>query len=133
MRRIDPAEISALLDGELPPDRAQEVRLAIAEDASLRRVYQQLAAMDADLKASAAQAMFQPQVVLPAPEIAYGVRIFFTSVILVILRLTMKLSPPQWATVLSIALLAVVVGWLLRRLLQVSEEDQNRSIICWPP
>ena len=123
MRPIDPAEISALLDGELPPDRAQEVRLAISEDTSLRHAYQELAAMDADLKISAAQAMFHPQLVLPASEIAYGVRIFFASLILVILRFVMKLSPPQWATVLSVALLAVVLGWLMWRLLQVSEEE----------
>ncbi len=123
MKPIVPAEISALLDGELPPDRAEEVRLAIDQDASLLRVYQELTTMDADLKASAACAMFQPQVIMPAAEDGYGLRILFATIILVILRLAMKLSPPQLATMLSIALLAVVVGWLLRRLVQISEEE----------
>ncbi|HEY4760973.1 MAG TPA: hypothetical protein VIH42_10375 [Thermoguttaceae bacterium] len=67
--------------------------------------------------------MFQPQVIMPAAESSDSLRIFFALLIFVLLRLAMKLSPPLWAAVLSIALLAVVVGWLLRRLVQISEAE----------
>jgi anti-sigma factor RsiW len=113
MRPIDPAEISALLDGELPPDRAEEVRRAIAADESLRRVYCELSAMDAELKASAAQAVFQPHLVLPETASNYGFRIFLAAVALVLARVVMKLSSPELAAGLAMILLAVVIGWVL--------------------
>ena len=124
MSHIDPAEISAFLDGELPPERAGEVRRAIAQDASLRSVYEELGAMDARLKAAGAEAAFQPRAVVPSPESAHGVRVALAVVALAMLRLAMKLSPLPWEIVMSLALLAVVVGWLLRRLGQISEESR---------
>jgi hypothetical protein len=39
MKPVDPAEISALLDGELTAERAEQVRCAIAEDNQLRLVF----------------------------------------------------------------------------------------------
>ena len=41
MKPVDPAEISALLDGELSPERTEQVRRAIAEDSQLRCVFEQ--------------------------------------------------------------------------------------------
>jgi anti-sigma factor RsiW len=129
MRPIDPAEISALIDGELPPERVQEVRRAIAEDASLRRVYDELAAMDAKLTASAARAMFQPEVVLPGAVTGDSSRVFLTAILLVVLRLAMKLASPELATGMAIVMLAVVVGWVLQRLAQASEEECRHWVV----
>jgi anti-sigma factor RsiW len=123
MKPVEPAEISALLDGELPPDRANEVRLAIETDPSLRSMYEELLATDADLRDAAVRAMFQPRVAFPSVERSYASYVLLASTILVVLRLAMKLSTTQWATALSIALLAVVVGWLLRQLMQLSDQE----------
>ena len=129
MRPIDPAEISALIDGELPPERAQEVRRAIAEDASLRRVYDELAAIDAHLTASAARTMFQPEVVLPGAVTGDSSRVFLTAMLLVVLRLVMKLASPELATGMAIVMLVIVVGWVLQRLAQASEEECRHWVV----
>jgi anti-sigma factor RsiW len=113
MKPIEPAEISALIDGELPTARAEEVRQAIAGDPSLRRAYDELLAMDADLRSSATQAMFPPRVALPETADSFGVRMFLAAAALVLLRVLMKLSPPELSAGLATALLAVVVGWVL--------------------
>jgi anti-sigma factor RsiW len=112
MKPIDPAEVSALVDGELPPDRAKEVRLAIADDQSLHRVYRELLAMDADLKLAAAQAAFQPRVVLPGAAGNFGAGMFVAGVVLVLLRVVMKLTSPELAAGLATILLAAVIGWV---------------------
>ena len=62
MAQIDPAELSAYLDGELPAERAEEVRAALARDPELRRSYEMLVVHDADWRARAETAMFQPHV-----------------------------------------------------------------------
>ncbi len=113
MRPIDPAEISALIDGELSPTRADEVRRAIAADEALRRVHSELLAMDADLKEAAAQAVFQPRIALPNVANGFAQRVALAAAALVLARVAMKLASPELAAGLAIALLAVVIGWLL--------------------
>lgn len=125
MKPIEPAEISALLDGELSGQRADEVRRAIAEDESLRQVYEKLADLDGDLKACAAQAAFRPRVSIRAPS-ALGVRVLAMAALMLLVRLTVKLLPFGLAEVLELAVLALVVGWLLTGLLRASEEDRRR-------
>jgi len=129
MRPIDPAEISALIDGELPPERAREVRRAIAQEASLRRVYEQLVRLDTDLKAAAAQVMFQPHVELPRATGGYGMRVFLAAAVLAIVRLAMKWASPGLATIFAAALLAVVVGWVLQRLVRASEAEFQQGAL----
>ncbi len=64
MRPISPEEISALLDGELMPSRAEEIRRAMLEDERLRRVYEELAETDSALSSFAAACQFEPYVLL---------------------------------------------------------------------
>jgi anti-sigma factor RsiW len=125
MKPIEPAEISALLDGELSGQRADEVRRAIAEDESLGQVYEQLAALDGDLKACAAQAAFRPRVSIKAPS-PLGVHVLVMAVLMLLVRLTVRLLPFGLAEVLELAVLALVVGWVLTGLLRAAEEDRRR-------
>jgi anti-sigma factor RsiW len=64
-RPIDPAELSALIDGELPPERAREVETLIAQNPALRAEYETLRALDARWRANASAALFEPMVRLP--------------------------------------------------------------------
>ena len=48
MHPIDPAELSAFLDGELPAERADEVRAALARDPALRQSLRAAGRLDAD-------------------------------------------------------------------------------------
>lgn len=61
MNGVDPAELSALLDGELPPDREAQVRAAMEADPALRAGYERLSRLDAAWSAAAASAAFRPQ------------------------------------------------------------------------
>ena len=78
MRPVEPEEISALLDGELAPGRAEEVRRAIAEDRGLRELYQQFADMDSDLNSYAAACQFNPRLSLPGDVSVLGVCVVST-------------------------------------------------------
>ena len=66
MTRHRAEELSALLDDELNPERASQLRSEVASDAMLRAEYEELARIDADLRAMADEASFLPKVELPA-------------------------------------------------------------------
>jgi anti-sigma factor RsiW len=66
MKTIDPAELSALLDGELTPERACEVREEVERNPSLKTEFERLRCADADCRARASAAEFTPAVKLPA-------------------------------------------------------------------
>ena len=70
MLPIDPTELSAFLDGELPARRAEEVRAALAQDPVLRQSYELLVERDGDWNAQAAAAMFRPRVRIPHAPVA---------------------------------------------------------------
>lgn len=126
MKPIDPAEISALLDGELMPKRAAEVRRAIAGDQSLRQIHDRMALVDADLRDYSANLSFEPRVVLPAATSGDGVRIFLVALAFVMLRLATKLMTPALATGLMVVVLVGVAVWVLRRLIKASDDDRLR-------
>ena len=120
---IDPAELSAFLDGELPEGRADEVRAALARDPVLRDSYEQLVALDADCKAKAAAAMVPPRVQL-RPSVFVGRYVAVASVIgLLLLRLALKASPPLVGAVVAAFLLAAFLGWGLRRIIRATDAD----------
>jgi len=62
MSSIDEAELSALLDGELSPQRSREVKAALTRDPQLRAQFEKLRAMDERWRSAASTAAFQPQV-----------------------------------------------------------------------
>ena len=131
MLPIDPAELSAYLDGELSARRAEEVRAALARDPALRRSYDHLVACDADWSARAAAAMFRPRVRLPRGSIAG--RFLKAAVVvlgLLLLRMALKTLPPLYGAGLEALLLALVVGWGLRRIVHATDADRTRYALA---
>jgi hypothetical protein len=123
MLPLDPAELSAFLDGELPAGRADEVRAALACDPVLRQSYEQLSALDAEWKTRAAAAMFRPQVRFNASFVP-GRYVTVAAVIgLLLLRLTMKLAPPFLGAGFDFLLLGLFVVWGLNRILHATDAD----------
>ena len=131
MLPIDPAELSAFLDGELPAGRAEEVRAALAQDPVLRQSYELLVMRDADWSARAAAAMFRPRVRLDRDPFAGR---FLTAVGVVLgllmLRMALKALPPLYGAGLEAFLLALVVGWGLRRIMHATDADRRRYVLA---
>jgi anti-sigma factor RsiW len=69
MINLDPAELSALLDGELDPARARQIEAMIAADPVLSEEFEQLKQADNKLRSLAGAAAFHPRVRWPAPEV----------------------------------------------------------------
>ena len=125
MKRIDPCELSALLDDELTPERAAEVRQAIADDPALRREYEELALLDDELQTHAREAVFQPRVEIPqrlrgpAPHVGW----FLPP--LVIMGMALRLLPLPIETGVEVAVVVGLVPYVLRRLLLASEQERR--------
>jgi anti-sigma factor RsiW len=62
MRQVEEYELSALLDGELDPQRAEEVRACIESDPALREEFDALKQLDGRLWRTAEQARFMPEI-----------------------------------------------------------------------
>jgi hypothetical protein len=123
MKPISPEEISALLDGELTLNRAEEVRQAIVEDEYLRQIYEQMAITDSDLSSFAAECQFEPHVSLPSISPVLGFSIYAVAFGLLIVRILAKIlpfGPGVWLQALAIAFVA---AWLLYRLLPILQAD----------
>ena len=128
---IDPAELSAFLDGELPARRAEEVRAALAQDPVLRQSYELLVVRDGDWNARAAAAMFWPRVRMPRAPIACRVVTAAAVVFgLLLLRMALKALPPHYGAGLEALLLAIVVGWGLRPIMQTTDADRRRYVLA---
>jgi anti-sigma factor RsiW len=123
MKRVDPSELSALLDGELTPERAAEVRQAIADDPALRREYAVLARLDDDLKLHAQETVFQPQVEIPRRR--RWPHAMWLAPILVIAGLALRLLPLPIETGIEVAVVVGLVPYVLRRLIIASEQERR--------
>ena len=126
MKPVDPVELSALIDGELSPGRAAEVRQAIETDEALRRQYERLVMLDAELKEEAQSAAFLPRVTLPEARAPHWWPLIPIALLLVALRIASKILPPLPEIGLETAALIVAVGWVLRRLVQSSQGEGQR-------
>lgn len=123
MKPISPEEVSALLDGELTPDRAEEVRRAMVEDEQLRRIYERMASADSALSSFAAACQFEPHLSLPSISPVLGFPIYAIAFGLLVVRILAKIlpfGPSIWLQALAIALVA---AWVLYRLLPTLEAD----------
>jgi anti-sigma factor RsiW len=131
MLPIDPVELSAFLDGELPARRAEEVRAALAQDPVLRQSYELLVVREVDWNARAAATMFRPRVRIPRAPVANR---FVTAAAVVLglllLRMTLKALPPLYGAGLEALLLAIVVGWGLRPIMQTTDADRRRYVLA---
>lgn len=68
MTEIDPAELSAYLDSELPPERMRQIEALLAEDAGLRAEHEALKRLDAAWREAGAAGMFVPMIELPSAK-----------------------------------------------------------------
>ena len=126
MKPVDPAEISALLDGELSPERTEEVRRAIAEDSQLRCVFENLSVVHRDLTDSAVAARFQPRISLAKSARFPALGVLGFAVAMLVLRLMAKLVPLGVGVVFQAAALALVLWWVSSCLLRFALDERRR-------
>lgn len=123
MKPISPEEVSALFDGELTPDRAEEVRRAIVENEELHRLYQQMASADSALRSFAAACRFEPRLSLPNSAPVPDFPIYAVAFGLLILRIVGKILPFGPGIGLQALAIAILVAWLLYRFLPTLKAD----------
>jgi hypothetical protein len=68
MNPLDPSELSAFLDRELPAERMREIEALAESDADVRAELEALAGLDAQWRASARSAAFRPAVNLRSTQ-----------------------------------------------------------------
>lgn len=109
-RPVEEHELSGLLDGQLDPERAREVREAILADERLKVEYERLAGLDQQLIASAREAIFRPAVSLPSSGLSAYFAIILAAAIfvLVVVRMLPKLKM-LFASAIAVNALALVV------------------------
>lgn len=130
MKPVDPAELSGLMDGELTPQRAAEVRRAIAQDESLRQTYQQMTALDARLRKVAAGVTFRANLALAGSAGPQMMVVVLGAIGLLLVRIAAKLVSPLVGNGLELVVLAAVVAWVLVHLARQSEKDCVPSAGC---
>ena len=126
MKPVDPAEISALLDGELSPERTKQVRRAIAENSELRCVFENLSAIHRALTACAAAVRFQPRISLARSFGFPAIGVLGFAVAMLVLRLTAKLVPLGVGVVFQATALAIVLWWVSTCLLRLAHDERWR-------
>ena len=115
MKPVEPAELSAFLDGELSSVRASEVAAALASSSALRAQFDALAGMDAAWQSAADAARFAPQVQLSRNEVFFGSWLGTVAVlvVLVAVRILPKVSDTlEFGFVLHGLGLAIVLAWV---------------------
>ncbi len=117
MKPVEPAELSAYLDGELEPARAREVQQALEHEPSLRAEFETLNRLDGAWRAAAGSAAFQPRVRLPRGAAASPTLLAGASAIavLVALRVIPKLTDALGLGLLLHGIaLSLILAWLVR-------------------
>jgi anti-sigma factor RsiW len=128
MKPVDPAEVSAMLDGELSPERAEQVRHAIAEDEELRLMFDELSVVDRDLKAHAVAARFRPRISLSKSASFPAVGVIGFTVAVLILRLAVKVLPLSLSIWLQAAVLVFVIWWMSSHLVRLTQDERWRIV-----
>ncbi len=116
MNPIDPAELSAYLDGELSPVRAREIEAAVMASPALRAELDALSKADDTWRSAARSAAFPPHVRLPraAASRASIYRIVGAVALLLAVRIVPKLADSlDWELIANGIALAVVVAWAI--------------------
>lgn len=124
MKPVNPAEVSALLDGELSPERAEQVRRAIAENSELRCVFEELSAVHRDLITCSAAARFRPRISLASSMRFPAVSVFGLAAAMLVLRVTAKLVPLGVGVAFQATALALVLWWVFSRLLRLAHDER---------
>jgi anti-sigma factor RsiW len=127
MKPVDPAEISALLDGELSAERSEQVRRSIAESSELRQVFEELTAVHRDVTADAVAARFRPRLSLPGGTTFPALGVLGFAIAMLVVRVAAKLVPVTVGGVLHAAALAAVLWWVCSCLLRVAADEGRQS------
>ncbi|MHC4407178.1 MAG: anti-sigma factor [Planctomycetota bacterium] len=128
MKPVDPAELSAFLDGELSPERAEQVRCAIAEDSELRRVFEELSAVHRNLMTCAVAARFQPRISLAKSRSFPALGILGLALAMLILRLAVKLLPLGVGVAFQATALLLVLLWVFFCLVRLTHDEHWRIV-----
>jgi anti-sigma factor RsiW len=116
-RCIDPAELSAYLDGELSSTRAREIEAALASSPALRDELDQLGESDRRWRAAARTASFRPDIEWRrTPAFKVSVRRSGAAVVLLLIaRVLPKLVGTfELNLILNAIALAVALLWIIR-------------------
>ena len=120
MTQIDPAELSALLDGELPQARAAELRAAITANPALRAEFEALADDDANWRRAAASAQFAPAIDLTRARLALDSTAILSGIlaVLLVVRGLSKLPDAMaWGLAAQAVTLCAVLAWAIHLVL----------------
>lgn len=126
MKPVDPAEISALLDGELSRERTEQVRRALAENRELRSVFDNLSALHRDLTACGVAASFRPRISLASSTRFPAVGVLGFAAAMLVLRVTAKLVPLGVGVVFQAAALGLFLWWVSSCLLRLAHDEHRR-------
>ena len=134
---FDPAELWALIDGELPAQRAAAVRRAIERDPLLRARFHSIAQLHARWTADAAAASFSPAHA-PAPGVASagaaasaarGWVLSGVVTLLVCLRLGGRLLPLMLNLGMHLAALVLILAVALVLLVRAEANEREQARI----
>jgi anti-sigma factor RsiW len=113
MKAIDPAELSAYIDGELADSRVEEIGKALASDPAVREEYEQLRALDSAWRFAARSAVARPSF-RPATT-KRDMRVGLAIVLLLAVRFLPKLGDFfLWAIVLHAGMLLIALAVIIR-------------------
>jgi len=119
VKPIEPAELSAYMDGELDPARAREVETALESSPALRGELNRLVSADNSWRAAARIASFRPSIRLDTAPRPLHLRPILRAAGGVILLLAARVVPKLGSTlevelILNAFALAIALIWIVR-------------------
>ena len=119
MKPIEPAELSAYMDGELDPARAQEVEAALESSPALRSEFNRLVSADNSWRTAARTAAFRPDIRLEPNNRPLPLRSVLRAAGSITLLLAARVVPKLASTLeveltLNAVALAIALIWIVR-------------------
>ena len=134
---VQPEELSALIDGELDPQRTSELKAQIAADPALRASFEALRDLDNRWRAAARTAAFIPQIRPPAPARWNG---WLTAVAVAAALVGMRIAVRATdTTTTELAVQALVLAAVLTRITWLGLSDTRLGVdpepqgVGWDP
>jgi anti-sigma factor RsiW len=120
VKPVSSEELSALLDGELSPERAHEVRAQLGTDMAMTTEFRMLTRLDNRWRDLASAAQFEPQVELPRRHLfSHWSAVVAGALILTGIRLAPKfLASAVTGLALNVIALVLLLGavfWFVKR------------------
>jgi anti-sigma factor RsiW len=121
---VQPEELSALIDGELDPQRAAEIKMQMAADPELRAAFDALRDLDGRWRRSARTAAFVPQVRLPT-RAKWNSRLMILAVAVALVGVRAAVRMIDTAMI-GVALQFIVLVAMLARIVWLERKDARR-------